>query len=287
MDRISPFGLCVLLAIGCANVIGAGDYQVGATGGGGPAPGAGGSLGTGGKGGAGGVAGGGLAGGGLAGGGLAGGFGGFGIGGFGGFGGFGGAAGGPASSGDSVCGSILPCAGGLTCAMNPVSISTTGVCVEPCTASCPSGQQCITLDPPGCMRDCGSATCSLLMDCVAVGTAPEIYKVCAPKDWYPRGGLGDVCRANAQCNSGNCTGDAVNPGWCTDACDLDPTCAGGYGSTGWENPFGEYNWCVQNTAGADVCTPACFFASSCDNYPGSTCVTKTTTTGYTEDVCVK
>jgi hypothetical protein len=55
---------------------------------------------------------------------------------------------------------------------------------------------------------------------------------------------------------------------------------------GFQNSYGEFNWCVQNASSADICFPGCSVDSTvCSHYPGTTCQSVTDVTGYATKIC--
>lgn len=109
--------------------------------------------------------------------------------------------------------------------------------------------------------ECASGCCDLLDDGVGSVCSPAEY--CAPA---APGEIGDPCAEDSQCASNLCVG------WCTDYCSYDYQCPGD-------------NWCVQNSNGNQICFPGCDTSSDCVGFPGTSCQSITTTSGYATDVC--
>jgi hypothetical protein len=280
--------LSLAAAMGCANVIGASDYQVGSGGtqtsagvggqaGGTPWWSVGGSTNSGGQAGAGGGATGG--GGNATGGGVnAGASGGGGI-------PDGGNAGAAkdasqpetgtlpgSNSGDTTCSGPSDCPGALHCEFM-LSTSTTGLCVEYCTSTCDASHWCLSgaTTNYACLRNCTTEPCAADMTCMDFGTTTSLW-ACIPNIWFPtKVGIGDKCYANSDCISGDCTSDGTLSGWCTEPCSLTNDLCAGTAVDGYSNSYGEPNWCIQDIAGAYKCAPGCLTASTCDYYAGTTC----------------
>ena len=95
---------------------------------------------------------------------------------------------------------------------------------------------------------------------------------------------GDSCSLPSACTSGLCS----TGGWCTDSCSsTNAVCAGGHGSDGLENEFGQLNWCILNSANVDSCFPGCTSAADCAPYPGTSCQSSTDATGVSVQICSK
>ena len=62
-------------------------------------------------------------------------------------------------------------------------------------------------------------------------------------------------------------------------------CAGGHGTGGLYNEFGQLNWCLLNNAGTDTCFPGCQTNADCSVYPNTTCKSVTDVTGRRVSVC--
>ncbi|MEZ4224259.1 MAG: hypothetical protein R3B13_25140 [Polyangiaceae bacterium] len=92
-----------------------------------------------------------------------------------------------------------------------------------------------------------------------------------------KGGIGDICGADEQCLSGECSG------WCSKDCEVWQDCDGKYSSGSNVNGF--FNTCVATNAGSKRCFPRCATSADCADYPGTTCKDVTTTTNITQKVC--
>jgi hypothetical protein len=130
------------------------------------------------------------------------------------------------------------------------------------------------------------AKCSANSDCQSGCCAQvqgESYGGCAASSvCQPTGvGVGGACTSNASCSSGACNGL-----WCTESCSpANSACAGGYAANGLYNEYGQFNWCLRDSAGSDVCFPGCSTNGDCAPFAGTSCKTFVDVTGYTTSVC--
>jgi hypothetical protein len=160
------------------------------------------------------------------------------------------------------------------------------------TTTCSSAAQCCQAGPTqpegaACISNDSlcHAICASGSDCTSGCCAQvegESYGVCAAASDCG-GGVGDSCSSNASCSSDDCTGL-----WCTSSCSSsNALCAGGHGTGGLTNEYGQYNWCLLNNGGTDTCFPGCSTNADCAPYSGTSCQAVTDVTGYSTHVCAE
>jgi hypothetical protein len=142
--------------------------------------------------------------------------------------------------------------------MGAECISDTGLCHAKCTAN----------------AQCSSGCCA--------GVQGQSYGVCASSSYcQQKKGIGAACTASSECESGRCNGS-----WCTESCSASNSiCAGGHGSGGLYNQYGELNWCMSTQGGTMSCFPGCTTGSDCVYYPGTSCKYYRDVTGTTVSIC--
>jgi hypothetical protein len=166
-----------------------------------------------------------------------------------------------ARCGDScgACTADSACLGAWNCALGCGGSSS---CISACTSGLSSGSS----GSLSAMASCEQSSCA--SECNA--TPPTGM------------GLGDSCTSASQCGSGDCN----NGGWCTQSCSAsNNVCAGGHGTDGLQNQFGQVNWCVLNSSNVDICFPGCSTTADCTHYPGTTCQSVTTADGSRQSIC--
>jgi hypothetical protein len=192
----------------------------------------------------------------------------------------------PTGAGESVCSST--CAGsGLACTQG--TLGATGLCTYSCARNtdCALDHECVVVGdgtsfPSSCFKMCTNRVCPSGMFCwVESGDG-----VCTPTDWQVRG-VGDDCTEDAQCITGLCM-NGPN-GWCTRPCSANDLCEhyAGINPPDYRTNHDENNWCMQVSAGTDVCVPSCDFSPlDCNFYPGTTCRQLTDIDGFAVGVCL-
>jgi hypothetical protein len=189
----------------------------------------------------------------------------------------------PVGSGETLC--TTSCAGaGLTC--QHTALGPSGLCTYLCNdvSECDTTHDCIGSSDAtsrfnyACVKRCPTNVCPASMTCVPLPTGP----VCLPTDWLPHDlGLGDDCLQDEQCTSHQCVNKPN--GWCSRPCQSLDLCS--HDATDDMNYYGEYNWCI-NVLGGYKCTPGCSRDSAdCANYPGTTCKMVTDIDGFDPYVC--
>jgi hypothetical protein len=172
-------------------------------------------------------------------------------------------------AGDAVCAPACTTAG-LSCVRG--SVGPSGICTYACSVAtdCDVNHDCFAASdgasfPYSCLKLCPNNVCPARMFCLHVTDGD----VCIPNDW-PVLGLGDECSVDSQCISGMC---ARKPnGFCSRPCVPSDRCDDPSGNT--VNSHGEYSWCVGSAgdAGPFSCVPGCdTLATVCSFYPGTTC----------------
>lgn len=181
-------------------------------------------------------------------------------------GGIGGTGGSSSSLNDGGAGGVASDAG-TSCTATSGSCSTNGAC---CNFAQEKGM-CVDFGSGGRCADFCTANSGCNSGCCT--SATDGHKVCGPASaCQVLKGTGDGCTLGSQCTSGTC-GTA---GWCTAACSpSDSVCAGGHGTSGYQNEFGQLNWCMLTNANTYACFPGCTTTADCAPYPGTTCMTGT------------
>jgi hypothetical protein len=169
---------------------------------------------------------------------------------------------------NGMCQGCVAAGSGQTCT------ATTECCQSGTTQ--PLGATCISNDDL-CHANCATGTDCTSGCCAAV--QGQSYGVCAAASAC-LAGTGSACSTSASCASDYCQG------WCVSSCSAsNAVCAGGYGTGGLMNEYGQYNWCLADTSGSDICFPGCSTNADCAPFPGTTCQATTDVTGYSTYVC--
>jgi hypothetical protein len=144
-----------------------------------------------------------------------------------------------------------------------------------CSVTCAGDQTCTT----GCILGLNAGSQKLIT------TMAQCLTNNCQSECTNGNGIGDGCQANTGCASNSCTSAG---GWCTSTCSASNSiCAGGHGSDGLKNEYGQLNWCIKNTGGSYNCFPGCLTAADCAPYTGTSCQSSTDATGTATMICSK